>query len=998
MKLVPIVLAVCARIALAQDVVPLEHGNHALCATPILNDPKAIQQARVNTQLQHPGIVEAAAVQQSRLMKGTLDYKLGDQYLYWVYNSSRNSFDTVRAELKAIGALSYVWVALGEWNNGHVTQTEVDAMMNALERSTSRTSLDSMKGILQIDRQAYGDPPNVDVSFSQGKGDGKTHFLVCDIQDGWNGSGSYLAGFFYNVDVDPHSGAVAHSNRRDMLYIDSYPGIFLNGKRRLDNALSTLAHEFQHLINWHYKGSGEITFFNEGLSQYAEFLCGYTLESPALYFANTNLPLTGWNTTTNVLDDYSRATIWTRYVAEQYGLRFIKNYVQNPTTGISGFEQSLTQSGYTKNFATTVANFFTANWLGSNAQDSAYRYNGSLGGRPTLKGDYTDPNVQRRDTVVQQGVQYISFAAAKNFRVTFTAPAGIVVRAVESGSGLSRVRDFASGVEFSSAELGAQFSSVVFAVMNTQGSAQATYSYAASGDLLSFIVEESYDSGTPHPYAQGYAPYLGFGNKRTTLGMAVRFQPEVSGNILRKARMMVAFNQEFANGTALPTDDKDFVFHVWGDQKGRPGADIIPPFVVSVDRDMYPLGSFVDIDLSAYQTALTNLAGPVYVGFIENTDDTVGTYLGVDNLIPDDYSYIYRGPNHPTAPSTWQTMREASALNNHSFDGFNLMIRAVFQYSDSSSAPVLSVGYLQNPLLSEYIDVVATSPDDLRAASLSGTITQSSGAVPLSFHGITGTTKAFIDTTQLLKGDGVVSLRVKAAKKFGVTYADTTAVLNARLLKQDEQATLSTPSGDVTISFDAGSIIRPLHVTAFDGVSGPEGVPARASSQQRIFSLGPSGAELNRPSTVRIGGLAVDETMTLAIARDGKWITVPSTVSHASGELVASIKRLGVYAVVSKNGVDVQADILPTQFALYQNYPNPFNPTTTIGFDLPRSSRVLLIIYDVLGREVVRLVDEERVASHYDVRFDASRLPSGAYLYRLTAEGFSQVKKLMVLK
>lgn len=105
-----------------------------------------------------------------------------------------------------------------------------------------------------------------------------------------------------------------------------------------------------------------------------------------------------------------------------------------------------------------------------------------------------------------------------------------------------------------------------------------------------------------------------------------------------------------------------------------------------------------------------------------------------------------------------------------------------------------------------------------------------------------------------------------------------------------------------------------------------------------------------------------------------------------------------MYGVVSKNGVDVQADALPTQFALYQNYPNPFNPTTTIGFDLPRSSRLLLIIYDVLGREVVRLVDEERVAGHYDVRCDASRLPSGAYLYRLTTEGFSDVKKFLVLK
>jgi len=987
-------LAATGSVARAQEIIPMEYGARGVCASPTVNDPRVIQEAWANTQMQHPGIVEA--MRQWNLQKGNAELKVGDQNLFWVYNLDKKVFDTLRAQLKAVGSISYVWVALGEWSKGHVTSTEVDAVENALERSTSRSSLDSTKGILQIDRQAYGDPPNINTSFQKKGGDGKTHFLICDIQDGWSGTGGYVAGFFYSVDVDPNTAAVNTSNRRDMLYIDSYPGIFFNGAHRTSVALATLSHEFQHLIHWNYDPS-EITFFNEGLSEYAEYLCGFQLRSPAGYFSNTNVLLTGWNST---LDDYSRAALWTRYLADQFGLPFIKRFVQNANNGIPGFEQSLSQSGITKTFTATAANFFIANWLGSNAPDSTYRYKSALGARPTLRGDYTDPNVQRTDTLVQDGAQYISFASARNFRITFTLPAGVSVRAIEAEPASVRIRDVAGGVEFTSPGLGAQFTSVVF-VVSGLSSAPLPYSFTASGEPLHFITEESYDSGTPHPFSQGLAPYIGFGNNATTLGMAVRFQPQVKGNVLRKARMMVAFNQEFSNGTALPTDSKNFVFHVWNDRNGRPGTDIIPPFLVSVNRDAYPFGSFVDVDLSAYESALTNLKGPVYLGFMEDVIDSVGTYLAVDNFVQEDYSYVFRGPNYTRAPpNAWQTMREASAIQQTpgSLDGLNLMMRAVFEYADSTAAPSLAVGYLQNPLLSEYIDVIAASSDELRVGSLSGTISQPGGSLPLRFYGVPGSTRVFIDSTQQLKSNGTVSLRVRGAKKFGIFFADTTVAFNARLLKPDGPATISTPSSAIMVFFDAGAVSAPTYVTASDGTTDPLIPVAAVQSSSHMFSLGPSDLVLNRPSIVRISGVTLDETTTLAQYRNGKWLAVPSTVDKGRGELSATINRLGVLGVVKKSEVDGQIDLIPAQFALYQNYPNPFNPSTTIEFDLPQPSGVRLIVYDVLGKEVVRLVDDARSAGHYALRLDASLMPSGIYFYRLSAGGFSHVRKLVVLK
>lgn len=89
---------------------------------------------------------------------------------------------------------------------------------------------------------------------------------------------------------------------------------------------------------------------------------------------------------------------------------------------------------------------------------------------------------------------------------------------------------------------------------------------------------------------------------------------------------------------------------------------------------------------------------------------------------------------------------------------------------------------------------------------------------------------------------------------------------------------------------------------------------------------------------------------------------------------------------------------LPEKFALYQNYPNPFNPTTVINYQLPVNSFVTLKVYDVLGREIATLVNERQTAGTHNVIFNASKLPSGMYFYRLQAGTYSNTKKLLLLK
>lgn len=87
-----------------------------------------------------------------------------------------------------------------------------------------------------------------------------------------------------------------------------------------------------------------------------------------------------------------------------------------------------------------------------------------------------------------------------------------------------------------------------------------------------------------------------------------------------------------------------------------------------------------------------------------------------------------------------------------------------------------------------------------------------------------------------------------------------------------------------------------------------------------------------------------------------------------------------------------------SEFKLIPNYPNPFNPTTKIRFQLPEFSRVVLKVYDLLGREIKTLVNEEKPAGSYELEFDGANLSGGVYFYQLRAGGFVKTRKMILLK
>ena len=104
------------------------------------------------------------------------------------------------------------------------------------------------------------------------------------------------------------------------------------------------------------------------------------------------------------------------------------------------------------------------------------------------------------------------------------------------------------------------------------------------------------------------------------------------------------------------------------------------------------------------------------------------------------------------------------------------------------------------------------------------------------------------------------------------------------------------------------------------------------------------------------------------------------------------------------NGSDIITEtnkissIVPDEYNLSQNYPNPFNPVTKIEFAIPKNNFVTLKVYDLTGREVAVLLNNNFTAGKYEVSFDGTKLSSGVYFYKLISGDFTSVKKMILVK
>jgi hypothetical protein len=118
-----------------------------------------------------------------------------------------------------------------------------------------------------------------------------------------------------------------------------------------------------------------------------------------------------------------------------------------------------------------------------------------------------------------------------------------------------------------------------------------------------------------------------------------------------------------------------------------------------------------------------------------------------------------------------------------------------------------------------------------------------------------------------------------------------------------------------------------------------------------------------------------------------------SAVTWSMSSPILELARWSV--VIGIQGISTE---IPQVYRLYQNYPNPFNPATTINFDIIKAGNVKIVLYDVLGREVKTIVDEYTEPGKFKVVFSADNLASGLYFYKITANEFTDIKKMLIIK
>lgn len=201
-------------------------------------------------------------------------------------------------------------------------------------------------------------------------------------------------------------------------------------------------------------------------------------------------------------------------------------------------------------------------------------------------------------------------------------------------------------------------------------------------------------------------------------------------------------------------------------------------------------------------------------------------------------------------------------------------------------------------------------------------------------------------------------------------------------------------SGEYQITLSGGPAVQGgFNIASFLGTLSP----VDASSQLML-------SELTHTNPKTFSGGSVSWNFNFTAANQVYTDTIFSAGNSVNGDGFNNSQdrwnfgqRFVVHVIDQVSSVE-DDNIVVKDFILDQNYPNPFNPSTMISYSIPQSSFVTLKVYDIIGNEVATLVNETKSAGNYDVRFDASNLSNGVYLYSIKTTNFTSTKKMILVK
>jgi len=206
---------------------------------------------------------------------------------------------------------------------------------------------------------------------------------------------------------------------------------------------------------------------------------------------------------------------------------------------------------------------------------------------------------------------------------------------------------------------------------------------------------------------------------------------------------------------------------------------------------------------------------------------------------------------------------------------------------------------------------------------------------------------------------------------------------------------------------DSGLVVKPLDGNSFASLSsfvkdtsimGYYMELGSVNGLAKAFKLNRSGALQWSGNIITPGAYVGGKgRMSTAINQSGmSMLAFQDNRNDAGGMYAQNINFDGSFG--APTGITNLGGVTPEKYTLSQNYPNPFNPSTTIKFEVAKNSFVSIKIFDLLGREVKSLVNDNLNKGSYEINFNASELSSGVYFYKMTGGDFSQIKRMMLLK
>ena len=908
-------------------------------------------------------------------------YKIGMTEKFWVNVDDGNGgskSEQITAQLLAKGTRNAIWADINQINeNNNINNDSAIEYLEFLEQKTPPTSVDSTKGSWELVTTYFGNEPNFD-------GDNITDYLFADIYSG-------AAGYFSPSDQSNGAG----SNQRDILYIDC----------NISNsyAKSTIAHEHQHLIHSNYTGKGRS--FNEGMSEMAIVLTGYGSVgfNPNSYLSRVGS--IGWEWE-GESENYSMTGLFVVYFAEQLGYGSLLKFQEIDASGWTAFQRLLNIYETGMSYKTWIQNWHIANYL--NDKDIApiygYDYVG-IGNASATKWHTTGVVDSDELTVGNFDVNYIYYSSsADSLPITFTGSGALGLnpdyKSLEFTDNGINIKSLENEQEHIVKDENYKVNSAVFVVSNLNP-VDSKYSYVSTGENTGgwfAATEIGYDDGVVDAFqlsSGGSFGYFGCGG-RIDCGFGVSFDPQVAENQLISTSINMGFAQDFSSGAAIPASaDKDFDLHIWKVADDNGGVvDVMPPIKIDAkERGISGIG-WVNIDLTPYAEYLTNL-DEIIIGAVE--DDTLGVYFGMSSDSPNkNYTYIY-GAN-TVGPITNTTVSGGDQL-----DGWNLMFRSTWLVKNTT-IPDLHAGFVQHSVFNDQMKIYILGNSVFNDEELNVYVTNENEVEYLVTAPL-ASSNSTISSSYKLKNSGSLDIRVSGSYLYSALPFDTTFKYNVGYADLTKPLAAASRDGRYKLTLAENSFNEKTYVVIGKNSHLKNEEMINQNVLSDIYTVGPIDKNLNTPGYISFEIDQLNSSVSIGYWDGDSWRELQSHVTEDKRSVFAYSDMLGHFALIKKgSGAPLSAieEIsVPTQYALSQNYPNPFNPETRISYDIISSGMVSIIVYDILGRKIVDLVNEIKTPGRYNVLWngnDALGNPvgSGVYLYQLKSGQFSKTRKMVI--